>query len=64
MNENIVRVAQLLVPRVPDFAKTVQVIGFNDVQDLQHFIVDFGLQLLRERLVQPGKPGPINSTSL
>jgi hypothetical protein len=58
MDENIVRVAQFLVARVPDFAKAVHVVRFDIEEDAQNFFIDFRLQLLRERLVQPGKFRP------
>jgi hypothetical protein len=64
MNENIIRVAQFLISCVPDFAKTVQIVSLDAVQDVQHFFVDFGLQFLRERLMQPGKFRSESSTSL
>src|SRR6476661_7914966 len=58
MNENVIGVAQFLIARVPDFAKTVQVVRFDAVQNFQHVFIDFRLQLLRECLVQPGKFRP------
>jgi hypothetical protein len=64
VNKNIVRVAQFLVPCVPDFAKTVQVVRFDAVQDAEHLFVDFRLQLLRKRPVQPGKFSPEDPGSL
>lgn len=59
MNENIIGIAQFLVARVPDSAETVQVVSFDIEQDAQHFVIDLGLQLLRECLVQPGEFRPV-----
>ena len=64
MDENIVGIAQFLVARVPDFAKPVQVVRFDAVEDVQHFFVDFRLQFLRERLMQPDKFRPEDPDSL
>lgn len=64
VNENIIGIAQMFFPLLPDFAVASPVVKFELVQVFQKLLVKFGLQLLsksgeqlrRFRAKQPGLP--------
>src|SRR6476646_1781638 len=48
VNENVIRVAQFFVTRVPDLAIAVPVIKLKLMQVFKKILIDFSLQLLCE----------------
>jgi hypothetical protein len=48
MNENVVRISEILFPFLADFAVAAPIVKLKLVQVFKKFLVDFGLQLLRE----------------
>lgn len=48
MNENVIRISEVLFPLLPDFAEAAPVLKFDCFKGLKEFLVAFGLQLLHK----------------